>query len=397
MSKDFNPENYILLEQALLRLPQQLMRQNFKSSQKYIERDVNYLSGAANEALNSGLGGTRPEESLQQIDAMIGRLQGLKRKLEGLRDEENALMAKSKARVDYLQELYNIKSVDDKEYERWNRLRLHRLLVDNLLRNGYSQSATALIDANENIRELVDVDILMQCKTIEENLRNGSTAECLSWCQENKSYLKKAKNGLEFDVRLQQYIEYLRQGRSLEAITYSQKYLVPNADTNLDAILRSSALLVFPASDDEDNPYKDLYSQERWNQLADSFVATHHSLHGLSMPSLLQISLSAGLSALKTPSCKSGNHPISFVSNYNSSLCPICSPELNELSKPLPYAHHVRSSVEPDPVMLPNGRIYGRHTLIQFSEEAGLPIGKVRDPTTGDEWDESVIRRVFPS
>ncbi|KAJ8102194.1 CTLH/CRA C-terminal to lish motif domain-containing protein [Lipomyces tetrasporus] len=397
MSKDFNPENYILLEQALLRLPQQLMRQNFKSSQKFIERDVNYISGAATEVLSSGMNGTRPEESVKQVDAMIGRLQGLKRKLEGLRDEENALMAKSKARLNHLQDLYKIKCVDDKEYERWNRVRLHRLLVDNLLRNGYSESAEALIEANESIRDLVDVDILMQCKKIEESLRNGSTAECLAWCQDNKSYLKKAKNGLEFDVRLQQYIEYVRHGRSLEAIAYSQKYLVPNADTNLDAILRSSALLVFPASDDDDNPYKDLYSQERWNQLADSFVATHHTLHGLSMPSLLQISLSAGLSALKTPSCKTGTHPISFVSNYNSSLCPICSPELNELSKPLPYAHHVRSSVEPDPVMLPNGRIYGRHTLLQFSEKAGLPEGKVRDPTTGDEWDESAIRRVFPS
>lgn len=115
------------------------------------------------------------------------------------------------------------------------------------------------------------------------------------------------------------------------------------------------------------------------------------------MPSLLQIALSAGISALKTPSCRVGNHPITFVSNYNSSLCPICSPELSELAKPLPYAHHVRSMVDPEPVMLPNGRIYGRQTLLTFSDKAGLPKGRVRDPTTGDEWDEKVLRRVFPS
>ncbi|KAK9468546.1 CTLH/CRA C-terminal to lish motif domain-containing protein [Lipomyces arxii] len=396
--KDFNPENHILLEQSLLRLPQQLMRQNFKTSQKYIEREVGHLSHATTESLNSCLQNESPDVSLKQVDAMIGRLQGLKRRLEGLRDEEDRLMSKSGARLNHLQDLYDIKRGSGEKFEQWNRIRLHRLLVDSMLRNGYTESANALIAANADIKDLVDVDVLVQCKKIEESLRSGNTVECLAWCQENKSFLKKIKSGLEFEVRLQQYIELIRKGKAIEAITYSQKHLVPNCDAHLGSVLRSSALLVFPATTAEDeNPYHDLYSEDRWNQLADSFVTTHHMLHGLSMPSLLQILLSAGLSALKTPSCKSENHPVSFVSNYSSSLCPICSPELNELAKPLPYAHHVRSSVESDPVMLPNGRIYGRQTLLTFSQKAGLPKGRVRDLVTGDEWDASVIRRVYPS
>lgn len=63
----------------------------------------------------------------------------------------------------------------------------------------------------------------------------------------------------------------------------------------------------------------------------------------------------------------------------------------------MPYAHHVKSSVENDPVLLPNGRIYGLKRLEEISTKLGLSAGKVRDPTTGEEWEESQVRKVFIS
>ncbi|KAK7205536.1 CTLH/CRA C-terminal to lish motif domain-containing protein [Myxozyma melibiosi] len=398
MSKDFNPENHVLLEQSLLKLPQQQMRQTFKTSQKYIERDLAFLNNAASEALEScNSGKASPDDSLSQLDVMISRLQGLKRKMVNLQAEEDVYMRKSKARISHLQALYSISSIEDKDYERWNQIRVNRLLVDDVLRNGYVDTAKALVDANPEIEDLVDMDILVQCKAIETSLRAGRTDECLAWCQENKSYLKKARSSLEYEVRLQQYVEFVRTGKTVDAISYYRKYLVPIADVHFDSVIRIAGMLAFSPGSDQESPYQDLFSAERWNHLAETFVSTHHLMHGITMPSLLQITLSAGLSALKTPSCKAENHPITFVSNYNSSLCPICSPELSELSKSLPYAHHVRSMVDPEPVMLPNGRIYGHQTLMDFAANAGLPAGRVRDPTTGDEWDEKVLRRVYPS
>jgi macrophage erythroblast attacher len=85
--------------------------------------------------------------------------------------------------------------------------------------------------------------------------------------------------------------------------------------------------------------------------------------------------------------------------------------ELNDLARNVPYAHHTTSSVESDPVVLPNGRIYGRERLEELQRKlamAGLgggeggvqelQIGKegeVRDPTTGEsfKWDE--VRKVY--
>ena len=141
-----------------------------------------------------------------------------------------------------------------------------------------------------------------------------------------------------------------------------------------------------------------MYSPDRWNYLAELFRKIHHTLFLIPLHPLLHIALSAGLSALKTPACHS---PLaSSSSNARSattSLCPICSIELNELARPLPYAHHTKSYVENDPVVLPNGRIYGRERLLQLSTKVGLGEDRVRDPTTGEEFAASAVKKVFIS
>lgn len=87
----------------------------------------------------------------------------------------------------------------------------------------------------------------------------------------------------------------------------------------------------------------------------------------------------------------------SNTASSTTSLCPICSTELNELARSVPYAHHVRSSVEPDPVVLPNGRIYGRERLKEASGKGGGKPGWVKDPTTGEEFEISTVKKVFIS
>ena len=81
--------------------------------------------------------------------------------------------------------------------------------------------------------------------------------------------------------------------------------------------------------------------------------------------------------------------------SVSTSVCPICSTELNELARSLPYAQYSKSFVESEPVVLPNGRIYGRERLLGTSLKVGLKRGRVRDPTTGEEFDENEIRKVY--
>ena len=80
------------------------------------------------------------------------------------------------------------------------------------------------------------------------------------------------------------------------------------------------------------------------------------------------------------------------------SVCPICSTELNELARPMPYAHHTKSYVENDPVVLPNGRIYGRERLLEMSKKARyLAEGKVKDPLTREVFDIDDLKKVYIS
>jgi macrophage erythroblast attacher len=71
---------------------------------------------------------------------------------------------------------------------------------------------------------------------------------------------------------------------------------------------------------------------------------------------------------------------------------------LNQLARRVPFAHHTKSNVEHDPVVLPNGRIYGRERLLRLNEKLGTESGFVRDPVDISikyRWDE--VKKVFIS
>ncbi|KAK3060389.1 hypothetical protein LTS18_008641, partial [Coniosporium uncinatum] len=306
------------------------------------------------------------------------------------------------------------------------------LLVDYLLRHGYVESAKKL--ANEkHIEGLVSVEVeeFEACGKVERSLREGELKNALQWCQDNKKELRKLgeesdmslfQSNLEFELRLQQYIELLRNGNAPEAAMHARKFLAGHQDTSF--VLQAAGLLCFPP-DTPAEPYRTLYSRDRYTYLSSLFLKTHHTLFSLPPRPLLHIALSAGLSALKTPACHSstlsstGSNPASAAHDQHSSsanafsptstqdstsasmtmlnaICPICSTELNELARNVPYAHHTKSYVEPDPVVLPNGRIYGRRRLEEVNEKVGSRDGEVRDPMdlgTVFGWDD--VRKVF--
>lgn len=109
-----------------------------------------------------------------------------------LQEEEKKIQNQSKKRIQHLEALYQIPSLADVKYDQWSRVRLDRLLVDHLLRSGYSESARQLAQERD-IEELVDLDVFTQCQRIVESLQRGDTKEALQWCGENKAALKKSQ------------------------------------------------------------------------------------------------------------------------------------------------------------------------------------------------------------
>lgn len=193
-------------------MPYELARKNFKTAQRYVEREQTFVTkefkSAANGAAQAATTGDA-SATLSQLDTMINRMQGLKRKLETLHTEETNIHKATKTRIQHLDDLYGIPSLADVKYDEWSKVRLDRLLVDYLLRSGYGESAKALAK-EKGIENLVDVDAFVQCERIAESLRNGRCQEALGWCGDNKQGLKKLEVGKTAREKVEEKVDAKR-------------------------------------------------------------------------------------------------------------------------------------------------------------------------------------------
>ncbi|OAQ67974.1 negative regulation of gluconeogenesis [Pochonia chlamydosporia 170] len=390
---------HLLLDQPLLRLPHELLRKNFRSAHFIIEKDTSTLKTLLKDSATAAVSGRASQQDvLRNIDAMITRMRGVKRKLTTYAEEEARLHHQTAARITHLDELYSMRSVDDVKYEGWSRRRLDRLLADYLLRHGFNQSASELAD-EKDMQDLVDVETFVNMSRIRQALLNGSVTEALAWCTDNKKELRKMESKLEFMLRLQQYVELIRtqsEPKLLEAIAHAKKYLIPYWKTYPKEVSQSCGLLAFPPDGPSSSAYASYYKPSRWTDLADLFTTAHNNLLALPSVPLLHVALSSGLSALKTPAChSSAAHHGEGTSTLGHGVCPICSTELNELARNVPYAHHTKSHVEHDLMLLPNGRVYGSQRLQDQAKKAGLPPTLVKDIQTGEIYPAEGLKKVY--
>ena len=228
-SPALDPDAHLLLDQPLLRLPSELLRTNLKTAQRHIE--ITHKSVTTSLAPTTTTDLNNPATALAALDATLAKAQTLKRKLEALHAEERALHKQQKARIEHLGQLATVGGLGDVRYEVWARTRLDRLLVDYLLRAGHFATARALAEA-KGIEDLVDIAVFEECGRIERSLRRGEVKEALAWCGENKQALRKMGSLLEVELRLQQFIEMVREGgigRLMEAVGFARKFLAGGA------------------------------------------------------------------------------------------------------------------------------------------------------------------------
>ncbi|EXL69357.1 hypothetical protein FOPG_14660 [Fusarium oxysporum f. sp. conglutinans race 2 54008] len=399
-------------DQPLLRLPSELLRKNFRTAHFTIEKDTAALKTLLKDSATTAVSGRASQQDvLRNIDAMVSRMRGLKRKLNASAAEEARLHTQTAARISHLDELYKMDTVEDVKYETWSRKRLDRLLADYLLRHGYNDTAKELAE-QRGITDLVDIDTFVAASRVRDSLLKQSVVEALAWCTDNKKELRKMESKLEFMLRFQQYIELVRSQSSAkltEAIAHAKKHLIPYRATFPREVQQVCGLLAFPPGGaSAAAPYGDLYKPSRWADLANLFTTTHNQLLALPAVPLLHVALSSGLSALKTPAChtdpmhssdspsaQSTSDIAAAASTLGHGVCPICSTELNELARNVPYAHHTQSHVEHDLRLLPNGSVYGRDRLEIQARKNNLPSDQVKDLRTGDIFPVESLKKVY--
>uniref|UniRef100_A0A8C7D9G9 Macrophage erythroblast attacher, E3 ubiquitin ligase n=1 Tax=Oncorhynchus kisutch TaxID=8019 RepID=A0A8C7D9G9_ONCKI len=243
-------------------------------------------------------------------------------------------------------------------------------------------------------KDLVNIEMFLTAKEVEESLERQETATCLAWCHDNKSRLRKMKSCLEFSLRIQEFIELIRQNKRMDAVRHARKHFSQAEGGQLDEVRQVMGMLAFP-SDTHISPYKDLLDPARWKMLIQQFRYDNYRLHQLGNNSVFTITLQAGLSAIKTPQCYKED------STSINPDCPVCSKSLNKLAQPLPMAHCANSRLvckisgevmneNNPPMMLPNGYVYGYNSLLSIRQD-----DKVICPRTKEVYNFSQAEKVY--
>ena len=215
-------------------------------------------------------------EAKTEISKLVGRLQGLKRKLEGWHQQSEADFERAHVRLQHLRshELASAGSGegDCDRAEKFARERIDRLLADHLARHGMLESAKLLVE-QADVGMLVDMHVLEQAQPVVAALEQGDMAPGIKWCIANRPRLKKIKSTLEFQLRLQAFVELVRKDALQEAICYARKYVGPAVagdghEHRLSALKRYMGVLAF-GKGTQVHPYKFFLQVERRTDLAE--------------------------------------------------------------------------------------------------------------------------------
>jgi macrophage erythroblast attacher len=152
-----NHEGLLALEQPLIKVPLEMLKREFRASQRTVERELSSLSTQVQllSTLND-------EQKPAAIEAQIQRLETLKRKLT---DVSLAPLTASRARIAHLSDVCNIPTASSDDFARWSKIRLSRVICDYLLRKGYIETAKRLADEC-NLAPLVDIDLFADAQKV---------------------------------------------------------------------------------------------------------------------------------------------------------------------------------------------------------------------------------------
>ncbi|NXQ36767.1 MAEA protein, partial [Alaudala cheleensis] len=416
-----------------LQVPYETLNKRFRAAQKNIDRETSHVTMVVAELEKTLSSCPAVDSVVSLLDGVVEKLSVLKRKaVESIQAEDESAKL-CKRRIEHLKEH---SSDQPAPANMWKKKRMDRMMVEHLLRCGYYNTAVKLA-RQSGIEDLVNIEMFLTAKEVEESLERQETMTCLAWCHDNKSRLRKMKrmtslsrgrqtekffnlghksksasdysreNGLketikgkpelsclEFSLRIQEFIELIRQNKRLDAVRHARKHFSQAEGSQLDEVRQVMGMLAFP-SDTHISPYKDLLDPARWRMLIQQFRYDNYRLHQLGNNSVFTITLQAGLSAIKTPQCYKED------GSSKNPDCPVCSKSLNKLAQPLPMAHCANSRLvckisgdvmneNNPPMMLPNGYVYGYNSLLSIRQD-----DKVICPRTKEVFNFSQAEKVY--
>mmetsp|Transcript_26836 Transcript_26836/g.48386 ORF Transcript_26836/g.48386 Transcript_26836/m.48386 type:complete len:374 (+) Transcript_26836:332-1453(+) len=364
------------LDYSYLRAPFVEFKDTFKSNRRDIEKQLNFAQSHI-KTMTQNLGQLDRPRSRAAIEGVLQRLKKLRSRMEQQYEEEDEFLSRVESRANDLE-----------KSDCFAKRRLTRLIVDYIAREKLFDVAE-LLSSKAGIDELVDTQLFRTCDMICSDLERRSLASAFVWCQKHRSSL--ASNPLEFQLKLQKFLEMIKEGRIKEAVTFSKQ--LGEYQEYFNEVKRASVLAVLHNQIENFPQYQDLLSEERWTYLQNLFKKAFLEVYSLPTDSMLSIALHSGLAALKTPLCARED-----ARNDN---CPTCQPTFSAMSRKFPCAYHAQSSLicrvlnKPmddanPPMVLPNGQVYSAQGIQKMTK------GRlVTCLATGRKFDLNTVRKVY--
>ncbi|CAI5700977.1 unnamed protein product [Peronospora effusa] len=308
------------LSYPLVRVPFERANKSFRLYHKQLTRELAQAVTQI-EALDNG-NNQQPGHQID-IDAAVKKLGELAKTLQSLKqsatsnvlEQQNDLESCAK-RTRYLKIQQDTKIGGDSSMfiRQTDEGSINdRLIADYLLGQGYLKSAKIMED-NKDIGYLLDYDLHAECQAVLTDLRDFHTEKAIAWCSQNGTRLRRLQSLLEFHLRLQDFVEYIRSRKPLEAVQYARTYLAPLAiqpdnqdlrDAAIGGIQIAMATLAFESPEKcSIEAYERVFAVDRWLMLEKMFRKTFNDVYRMHDPPSLCIALHAGLSTLNTRACQ---------------------------------------------------------------------------------------------
>ena len=459
------------------RVPTELIRANFKSIQRLIEKQKKSMSDDIGKIKKNPK--LPPAIKLEMVRKLIKGFELFEKRLQAFINKDEDYQSRIEARLDNLNEIKDftvfkpvqsdpenkdqnaeISSNDmfldlhNNNLLNWYRDQTNLLLVDYLTKTNTRSDGNigimllqSLAAQNPRLLKLVDYDLFDNFNKVYSLIvRNHDLAPIVGWFNENRNALKKINSNLEFE-EINEAIKFSQENLSLYG--NEEKYQVidqVNRKSNLTKLKEIGGLLIYVAINGTTSgsfllpgalffssslmtntprysEYRKLLSAERWENLGRCFIENFTQLYGISQNFPLFVYLLAGMASLKTKSCycnlsnsifydvpketdsrtfdpeslqyRGPNHYYDLLGKINH--CPVCSPELFQLARNLPYAELI-TNIFNNPFMLPNGNIYPFEKLasgLRYGDS--LSVGLIVDPLTNQEFQVDQCHRVYPA
>ncbi|DBA01195.1 TPA: hypothetical protein N0F65_002330 [Lagenidium giganteum] len=297
------------LNHALIRAPVEQVNKAFRLLQKQVTkelmvamRDVDELHQEQKPAQRRDINST-----IATLTQLAERIQRLKRETQASAMEQQRALRTCVTRVQYIKKLDQAKGEEDVK-----QLLNDRIIADYLLSRGHLESAKIIKD-NQGIEELLDEDLHVECHRILQDLQAHCLKSAIAWCSHNGSRLRRLPCNVEFQLRLQEFIELVRANQKLEAIQYAQAQLTPIAMQHEDEAAKKAAIeeiqeamatLAYKVPEQCGvESYARLFEDARWTVLQNEFRKAFSEVYCLHDPPALCVTLHAGLSSLNTRTC----------------------------------------------------------------------------------------------